>query len=96
MAAYFIYARLDVIDEDKSNQFSKLAVRQIGRFGGEVVTARGKTDVREGEWQPKLVTILKFESKEALLIWYESAEYAPLKQMRLESNVGDFVIVEEA
>ena len=27
--------------------------------------------------------------------WYESSEYAPLKQMRLESNIGDFVVVEE-
>jgi uncharacterized protein (DUF1330 family) len=26
--------------------------------------------------------------------WYDSAEYEPLKQMRLESNLGDLIVVE--
>jgi uncharacterized protein (DUF1330 family) len=63
MAAYVIYARRDEIDEGKSRQYSKLAVPQIREYGGELVTARGKVDVLEGEWQPKAITILKFESK---------------------------------
>ena len=96
MAAYVIYARRDEIDAEKSRQYSKLAVPQIRGFGGEIVTARGNVDVLEGEWQPKAVTILKFESKQAFMNWYQSAEYAPLKRMRLESNIGDFVVVEES
>lgn len=95
MAAYVIYARHDTSDEEKSRQYSKLVVPQIKAFGGEIVTARGNVHTLEGEWQPKSLTILKFESKQALMTWYESPDYAPLKQMRLESNVGDFVIVEE-
>jgi uncharacterized protein (DUF1330 family) len=27
--------------------------------------------------------------------WYESPEYAPLKQMRLESNNGDIIVVDQ-
>jgi len=65
-------------------------------LGGEIVTARGKVHVVEGDWQPKAITILKFENKQALMNWYQSSEYAPLKQMRLESNVGDFVVVDES
>jgi uncharacterized protein (DUF1330 family) len=95
MAAYVIYARRDETDEAKSQQYSKLAVPQIREFGGEIVTARGKVDVLEGAWHPKAITILKFESKQAFLNWYQSPDYAPLKQMRLESNIGDFVVVEE-
>ena len=95
MAAYVIYARRNEIDEGKSREYSKLVVPQIREFGGELVTARGKVQVMEGEWQPKAITILKFESKQALMNWYESSEYAPLKQMRLESNIGDLVVVDE-
>jgi uncharacterized protein (DUF1330 family) len=94
VAAYLIYARSDITNEEKSRQYSELAVPQIRQFGGEVVAARGTVRVLEGEWQPKSVTILKFESTEALMTWYESPEYAPLKQMRLESNIGDMIIVE--
>jgi uncharacterized protein (DUF1330 family) len=95
MAAYVIYARREQTDEEKSRQYSKLAVPQIREFGGDVVTARGKVDVLEGEWHPKAITILKFESKQALMNWYQSSEYAPLKQMRLESNIGDLVVVDD-
>jgi uncharacterized protein (DUF1330 family) len=95
MAAYVIYARREEIDEGKSRQYSKLVVPQIREFGGELVSARGKVDVLEGEWQPKSITILKFESKQALMNWYQSSEYAPLKQLRLESNIGDLVVVDE-
>jgi uncharacterized protein (DUF1330 family) len=95
MAAYVIYARRDETDEEKSRQYSKLVVPQIREFGGEIVTARGKVHVVEGEWQPKAITILKFENKQALMNWYQSPKYVPLKQMRLESNIGDFVVVDE-
>jgi uncharacterized protein (DUF1330 family) len=95
MAAYVIYARRDEIDEGKSREYSQLVVPQIREFGGEIVTARGKVHVLEGQWQPKAITILKFENKQALMKWYQSYEYAPLKQMRLESNIGDFVVVDE-
>jgi uncharacterized protein (DUF1330 family) len=96
VAAYVIYARRDETDEEKSRQYSKLVVPQIRDFGGEIVTARGQVHVVEGDWQPKAITILKFENKQALMNWYQSSEYAPLKQMRLESNVGDFVVVDES
>ncbi len=94
MAAYFIYARKEITDEDKSREYSRQAVPQIRQFGGEVLAARGAVHVLEGEWQPQSVTILKFDDIEALNAWYESPEYAPLKQMRLESNVGDIIVVE--
>jgi len=94
MAAYFIYARKEITDEEKSREYSRQAVPQIRQFGGEVLTARGAVHVLEGEWQPQSVTILKFDDIEALKAWYESPEYAPLKQMRLESNLGDIIVVE--
>jgi uncharacterized protein (DUF1330 family) len=37
---------------------------------------------------------LRFETREALMAWWDSPEYAPLKQMRLESNTGDIIVVE--
>jgi uncharacterized protein (DUF1330 family) len=95
VAVYVIYARREITDEETSRQYSKLAVPQILEFGGEIIAARANVHVLEGEWEPKAITILKFETKEALMNWYDSPEYEPLKRMRLESNIGDFVIVEE-
>lgn len=59
-----------------------------------MLVARGPVHALEGGWHPQSVTILKFDDLEALMRWYESPEYAPLKQMRLDSNVGDIIVVD--
>jgi uncharacterized protein (DUF1330 family) len=94
MAAFLIYARRDITDEAKSRRYSELVVPQIRAFGGEIVVARASVQALEGAWEPKSITIIRFENKEALLTWYHSAEYAPLLQMRLESNTGDVTVIE--
>jgi uncharacterized protein (DUF1330 family) len=94
MAAYFIYARKEITDEEVSRQYSQQAVPQIREFGGEVLAARGAVHALEGDWEPQSVTILKFDDRESLMRWYESPVYAPLKEMRLASNVGDIVVVD--
>jgi uncharacterized protein (DUF1330 family) len=94
MAAYLIYARREITDEEVSKRYSEQAVPQIRKFGGEVLTARGAVHALEGDWHPQSVTILRFDDREALMRWYDSSEYAPLKQMRLDSNVGDIIVVD--
>lgn len=94
MAAYLIYARKEITDEEISKRYSEQAVPQIREFGGEVLAARGAVHGLEGDWHPQSVTILRFGDREALMRWYDSAEYAPLKQMRLDSNVGDIIVVD--
>jgi uncharacterized protein (DUF1330 family) len=94
MAAYLIYSRTEITDEDASKEYGRLVIPQIREFGGEVLVARGAVTPLEGDWDPLAITILKFEDREALLRWYDSPEYEPLKQMRLESNLGDMIIVE--
>ncbi|MCU1492242.1 MAG: hypothetical protein JWO62_6 [Acidimicrobiaceae bacterium] len=94
MAAYFIYGRSEITDNTKSLRYGELVTPQIRRFGGEIAVARGNVHALEGDWEPMAVTILRFESREALMAWYDSPEYAPLKQMRLESNIGDVIVVD--
>ena len=96
MAAYLIYARNEITDEEVSRRYSELAVPQIREFGGEVLIARGAVHPLEGDLSPRFVTILRFEDREALMRWYDSPEYAPLKQMRLDSNIGDMIVVDPA
>jgi uncharacterized protein (DUF1330 family) len=94
MAAYLIYSRKEITDTAKSLRYGELAVPQIRQFGGEVLVARGNVHPLEGDWEPMAVTLVRFETTEALMAWYDSPEYAPLKQMRLESNVGDIIVVD--
>lgn len=94
MPAYFIYARSAITDVEKAKRYSELVIPQIREFGGELLAARATPRVLEGDWDPMAVTVLKFEDMESLMTWYESEQYAPLKQMRRESNTGDVIAIE--
>jgi uncharacterized protein (DUF1330 family) len=94
MAAYLIYARREITNDEISKQYSQQVLPQIREFGGELVVARGAVHALEGDWLPRSVTILRFDDRKALMRWYESPEYAPLKQMRLDSNIGDMIVID--
>jgi uncharacterized protein (DUF1330 family) len=94
MAAYLIYSRTEITDEEVSKEYGRRVIPQIREFGGEVLVARGAVTPLEGGWDPLAITLLKFDDRESLMRWYDSAEYEPLKQMRLQSNLGDMVVVD--
>jgi uncharacterized protein (DUF1330 family) len=94
MAAYLIYSRTEITDAEVSKEYGRRVIPQIREFGGEVLVARGAVTPLEGDWDPLAITILKFDDRDALMRWYDSEEYEPLKQMRLESNLGDMIVVE--
>src|SRR3954447_22863288 len=95
VAAYLIYSRTAITDMAKSLRHSELVVQQIRQFGGEVLVTRGSAYVLEGDWDPLAVTLVRFETKEALMAWWNSPDYEPLKQTRLESNIGDVIMVDD-
>jgi uncharacterized protein (DUF1330 family) len=94
MAAYLIYSRTAITDEEVSKEYGRRVIPQILEFGGEVLVARGPVTPLEGDWDPLAITILKFDDRDSLMRWYDSEDYQPLKQMRLESNLGDMIVVE--
>ncbi len=92
MSAYLVYARRSVTDEAKSRRYRELVVPQVRAFGGEFLTAGAAVQALEGQYDPKSITLIRFKSSEDLMKWYESPEYAPLLQMRLESSSGELFI----
>ena len=40
--------------------------------------------------------MIKFPSYEKALEWYNSEEYKPVRQIRLDNSVGNFIIVKGA
>jgi len=69
-------------------------VRPIAeKFGGEYIVRGGETKVLEGTWAYPRTVVIKFPSYEKALEWYNSDEYKPVKQIRLENSVGNGIII---
>ena len=53
----------------------------------------GDFQIKEGKWDFSRNVIIEFPSYEIALKWYNSDEYKPIKQMRLDNAEGNLIIV---
>jgi uncharacterized protein (DUF1330 family) len=93
MAAYAV-VNVRVTDPDRYAQYREKAPDTIAQYGGKYLARGGTVEVLEGEWNPQRLVVLEFESVERLREWYDSPEYASLKQLRTETTSTEFVVVE--
>jgi uncharacterized protein (DUF1330 family) len=93
MAAYAV-VNVRVTDPDRYAEYRDKAPDTIAHYGGKYLARGGKVEVLEGDWDPQRLVILEFESLERFNEWYNSPEYAPLKQLRHKAAVTEFAVVE--
>lgn len=93
MPAYVI-ATVDVKDPVRYEDYKTLVPPSIAAFGGRFVARGGKTDVLEGDWNPKRLVILEFPNAERARQWYDSPEYAAAKALRQATSTGSLVLIE--
>ena len=63
------------------------------KFGGEYIVRGGETILLEGTWAYPRTVVIKFPSYDKALEWYNSDEYKPIKQIRLENSIGNGIII---
>ena len=95
MAAYFI-AQLEITDPAGFDEYRKLVAPLVAKYGGKYVVRGGAIEPIEGDWAPKRLVILEFESVERVKQWHDSEDYRPVMEMRHKSAITNAVIVEGA
>ncbi len=93
MSAYVI-VDIDVKDPSTYKEYVSLAPATVAAYGGRYLARGGKTETFEGEWVPKRLVILEFESVERARAWLDSPEYEPVKKLRHEAAVSNMVAIE--
>ena len=94
MPAYVIADVRAVRDQDALIEYRRRNTDAVANHGGRFLARGGEVEVLEGEWEPQRLVVLEFESVGRAKEWYDSPEYAPLKQLRDEVAVTEFVVVE--
>jgi uncharacterized protein (DUF1330 family) len=93
MSAYFI-VDIDIHDAAGLEEYRKQVPATLTKYGGRFIVRGGKFEKLEGNWQPKRLVVLEFPSVEQARQWYDSAEYRPLKAMRLNASKSNLVLVD--
>ena len=93
MKAYVI-ATETVNDEAMFARYREEVPKTVAPFGGKFVVRGGNITVLEGEWKHPRLVIIEFPSRAAADDWYKSADYQKVIALRLDSTVGNLIIVD--
>ena len=93
MTAYVIMD-IDVKDPTTYKEYIGLAPATVEAYGGKYQARAGRTEKLEGDWVPKRLVILQFESLERARAWLDSPEYQPIKRLRHAAAVSNIVAIE--
>ncbi len=97
MAAYVIFDvedTDDVKDTDLGDEYVKLAGESLAPFQSEPIVHGGMVEVLEGDWEPKLLVMLEFESMEQARQWYKSPAYAKAVDILPRAPYSNVILVE--
>ncbi len=94
MVAYVI-ADSEVKDPGAYRQYTEGAPATIAQYGGKFLVRGGpRFEVLEGDWVPQRLVVLEFENFERAKQWYNSPEYADLKDLNRRATDRSVIIVE--
>lgn len=81
MAAYMT-GFIEVIEPEGYEHYRLNAPATVFQYGGRYITKPGTSKVVEGDWPLGRFVILEFPTMAQLETWWNSPEYAPLKEIR--------------
>ena len=91
MAAYIIF---DVEDIDPGDEYVKLAGESLAPFQSKAIIHGDMVEVLGGDWEPKAVVMLEFESMEQARQWYNSPAYSKAKDILRRAASTNVILVE--
>ena len=93
MSAYVI-VDIDIIDQATYDEYKQLSPATVAAYGGKYLTRGGRTEIMEGEWLPKRLVILQFESVARARQWLDSPEYTAIKHLRHKATKTNMIVTE--
>lgn len=95
MSALLI-ADIEVTDVAGYEEYQRQVPAYVAAYDGRFIVRGGRTQVLEGSWQAHRMVVIEFPSMAKLLAFYDSAQYATLKSLRMHASDSRIIAVEEA
>ena len=93
MSAYII-VEIDVQDPVGYEEYKKQAHATIQARSGKYLVRGGKTEVLEGDWDPKRIVVLEFPSTQEAKEWLNCEEYREPRKIRHRTAKTNMILVE--
>lgn len=91
-----LIADIDVRDPTTYLRYRNSNPEIVRKFGGRYLAVGGEVRVLEGDWLPRRTVIIEFPDMAAIQAFYESSEYAEIREIRWQSADSRLVAFETA
>jgi uncharacterized protein (DUF1330 family) len=93
VAAYVI-VEIDIVDPTGYEEYKKLASATVEKYGGKYIVRSGAAETLEGNWKPKRIVVLQFDSMQRAKEWLNCEEYREPRKMRHRTARTRMIAVE--
>ena len=90
----YVIANINVKNTEAYKEYVGKVKPTVEKFGGEYLVRNGEFKVIDGEWKHPRTVVIKFPSYDKAMEWYNSAEYKPIKQIRLDNAESNGMIIQ--
>jgi uncharacterized protein (DUF1330 family) len=90
----YVIVEIEILDATGYEEYKKQAGATVEKYGGKYIVRGGKTEVLEGNWQPKRIVVLQFDSMDRAKEWLHCEEYREPRKMRHATARTNMIVVE--
>jgi uncharacterized protein (DUF1330 family) len=89
----YLYAEFEVLDPAEFEKYRERVGAVSASFGGRYVVRRAEPEVLDGDWPPKRLVIIEFDSPARVRAFYDSPAYQAILPHRLRSTKGHVLLL---
>ena len=92
---YYLLVDVDIHNIDEYKKYLDKVKPMVEKYGGKYLIKGGEIDAKETDlWKPTRIVLVQFPNKISALNWYNSEEYRPLKNLRLNNANSNILFIE--
>ena len=93
MAAYII-VEIEITEPVGYEEYKKQAADTVHKYDGKYIVRGGKTEVLEGDWNPKRIVVLEFPTMDRAQEWLNCEEYREPRKLRHRTANTNMILIE--
>ena len=90
----YIIVDVEITNPEAYVEYRVSVSPSIEAYGGRFLVRGGAAENLEGDWIPKRVVVLEFDSVKTAKKWWASDEYREPKAQRQSASITNMIVVE--
>ena len=91
----FLLAEIDVTDPEMYREYVRKASPIVRDHGGEYILRSDSIAPLTGDWTPRRLVLIRFDSRADMQACFSSQEYRQIKHLREQSTTSRSVVIEQ-